>query len=204
MSTENDRNKKQANWRRVRLWIFACLSALFTIAPFIFKSQHWPGGNLMVILIPIPVAILLMCINKLFSSDNYLPDSNDTECALRVDYRVRYSINRAMKMKQWQAWAMIALAGISIVLYAVMKCVGYGDFLVETLLGIIGFSIVLFTTGILTLKASKRLEASLKMNNQEEFGLALKKYKRQRTLILWCLLIIFTIITAIIISAINA
>ena len=158
----------------------------------------------MVILIPIPVAILLMCINKLFSSDNYLPDSNDTECALRVDYRVRYSINRAMKMKQWQAWAMIALAGISIVLYAVMKCVGYGDFLVETLLGIIGFSIVLFTTGILTLKASKRLEASLKMNNQEEFGLALKKYKRQRTLILWCLLIIFTIITAIIISAINA
>ena len=159
----------------------------------------------MVILVPIPMALLLVGINKLVASDSYTLESSGTECDVRVDYRVRYAINSVIRMKRWVAWAMISVPGVALVIYIVKQLFFNHDegYAFMAIFGVLLLSAILFFCGVYTLRTSKSVALSMKRNSQADFEQAMKKWYKRCVWFFWTFIVLAIVLIITIIFLLS-
>jgi len=161
--------------KRLFLWVCVALLTLLIIYPVIANYTHWPLRSPGFIIWPVTIGLLLIVLNRLRNFE-YSPTENvATDCSLKVDYRVRYSLISTMKNKRWTAWLLQAMA----ILIAIVPI--YLILVSETIWGSLLFvpSVLLYRMGISTLKYAKAVEKSLKTNNQTAFNEAVSRWSKQ-------------------------
>lgn len=166
---------KSMKTKRLFLWVCVALLTLLIIYPVIANYTHWPLRSPGFIIWPVTIGLLLIVLNRLRNFE-YSPTENvATDCSLKVDYRVRYSLISTMKNKRWTAWLLQAMA----ILIAIVPI--YLILVSETIWGSLLFvpSVLLYRMGISTLKYAKAVEKSLKTNNQTAFNEAVSRWSKQ-------------------------
>lgn len=166
---------KSMKTKRLFLWVCVALLTLLIIYPVIANYTHWPLRSPGFIIWPVTIGLLLIVINRLRNFDYSSTESVATDCSLKVDYRVRYSLISTMKMKRRLAWLPMSAAAI-IAIGVVVGLITDGSPLWLLLLvfsGIFGWS------GFNSKRYADAIEKSLKTNNQTEFNEAVSKWSKQ-------------------------
>lgn len=187
--------------KRVFLWVCAALLTLLAVYPVIASYAHWQSRAPGFIIWPVTIGLLLIVINRLKNFDYSLTENVATDCSLKVDYRVRYSLISTMKMKRRVAWLLQAMAILSVIvaIYLIL----WSEMSAAALLFVP--SGLLYWMGLSTLKNAKAIEKSLKTNDQAAFNEAVTRWSKQYKLtILGFVLIVIIPVLTLIVAAITS
>ena len=187
--------------KRLFLWVCVTLLTLLIIYPVIASYAHWQSRAPGFIVWPVSIGLLLIVINRLRNL-YYSPTENvATDCSLKVDYRVRYSLISTMKMKRRVAWLLqamailIAIVAIGLILESEMPAAAL----------LFVPSGLLYWMGLSTLKYAKSVEKSLKTNNQTAFNEAVTRWSKQyKYTIIGYVLIVIIPVLIIVLAAITS
>lgn len=189
--------------KRIFLWVCAALLTLLAVYPVIASYAHWESesSTFGFIIWPVTIGLLLIVINRLRTFDYSLTENVATDCSLKVDYRVRYSLISTMKMKRRVAWLLqamailIAIVAIYLILWLEMPAAAL----------LFVPSGLLYWMGLSTLKYAKSVEKSLKTNDQTTFNEAVTRWRKQYKLtILGFVLIVIIPVLTLIVAAITS
>lgn len=184
--------------KRLFLWVCAALLTLLAVYPVIASYAHWESSAFGFIIWPVTIGLLLIVINRLRTFDYSLTENVATDCSLKVDYRVRYSLISTMKMKRRVAWLLRAMA-ILIAIVAIYLIL-WSEMPAAALLFVP--SGLLYWMGLSTLKYAKSVEKSLKTNNQTAFNEAVTRWSKQYrfTILSYVIIVIIPVLTALLAS----
>lgn len=184
--------------KRIFLWVSAALLTLLAIYPVIAKYKHWSFSSPGFIIWPLTIGLLLIVINRLRNFDYSSSENVATNCSLKVDYRVRYSLINSMKMKRRAAWLPMAAAAIIAIVVAV-------GFIME---GSLFWLLPLVLSGVLgwigfnSKRYANAIEKSLKTNDQTAFNEAVSRWsKRYRITVLgYVLIAVIPVLTIVLVT----
>lgn len=179
MSKENNKS----NAKRVLAWIFMALAVVAVAFAIVSKTNHWPGANLELILIPVWVMLFVVGIVLLRSANKKFTHTDST---LAVDYRVRYLIGKTMRTKRWMAWVTTIVGAIAAICAIVKIIIGWQE--VPFVLAILLSAVALITIGLTTIRTSKRVESAMAKGDQADFNHAMRRWTFRCRLATWCYL----------------
>lgn len=184
--------------KRLFLWVCAALLTLLAVYPVIASYAHWQSRAPGFIIWPVTIGLLLIVINRLKSFDYSLTENVATDCSLKVDYRVRYSLISTMKMKRRVAWLLQAMAILSVIV--TIYLIWWEESSAVALLFVP--SGLLYWMGLSTLKNAKAIEKSLKTNDQAAFNEAVTRWSKQYrfTILSYVIIVIIPVLTALLAS----
>jgi len=98
--------------KRRLAWIAYILSFFLVIAPFIFFTLHWPGGNVMFYLLPVSVVFLLVSVTT-------LNGTMSIERALLMNNQSAFD----EAMSKWNRRCLLSLGGYLFLIIAIIYSV---------------------------------------------------------------------------------
>lgn len=193
------KGKNNSTAKRVWAWVCIVVAVFFTTFAFVAKYNHWPGGNLSLLLIPVWVMLVVIGIVILISVNKKHIYNDST---LAVDYRVRYLIGKTMRAKRRVAWMMV-VAGSVAVLCVLARLVFFDNHNFPVVLFLLPAAAALLTIGFTTIHTSKKVDNALDADDQSLFDNAMARWVFRCRLMNWCAVLAAVVTLILVIISTN-
>ena len=177
------------------MWVSVVVLALLILYPIVAKNAHWPGWALGFALWPVTIGLILFVINRLVSFGYSVEKERDMDSTLKVDYRVRYSLISAMKMKRWTAWLYL-IASVMVALESIVGLAVEGS---PAWVLLLVLSVALGWIGFVKSKVTKTVEKSIKTNNQSAINDAILKLRKhyKHSIVVYILIVLIPLLMVV-------